>query len=170
MEQPAKKKLLVALRCLLMLIFIVNTIGCEAFVRKFTRKPKKDLSEENRMVVTPEEYPAPVVTKEEAYRHSLLYWQSWHDELIGALSATNQKKQLGCADEAIKNLEELKIILPQEKQPGLGHYIAQLQSLRSAIAVDYTFTNASRNRQDAERIKRGILQHFSVKHVKGDLS
>ena len=157
------------IRFILIIVLLINVLGCEAFVRKFTRKSKKD-QEVVRMVVTPEEYPAPVVTKEEAYRQNFLYWQSWHDELITALSAGNQKKQVACADEAIKNLVELKKVLKSEQQAALDRYIVRLQQLRGAIALDYAFTNINRNRQDAERIKRDIMQHFSIKHMKDFLS
>lgn len=62
---------------------ILNMIGCEAFVRKFTRKAKKEQREE--MVLVPQEYQKPKLTKEQEYRHYFLYWQSWQDELIGSL-------------------------------------------------------------------------------------
>ena len=38
-------------------------VGCEAFVRKFTRKPKKEDLPRTEMVLTPEEYKGPQMTK-----------------------------------------------------------------------------------------------------------
>jgi alpha-galactosidase/6-phospho-beta-glucosidase family protein len=159
-------------RTLFIFFLAVNVAGCEAFVRKFTRKSKKEKEEQIKMVITPEEYPQPAMTKEEQYRQYFIYWKSWHEELIQSLSIgnTNQKKQLGCVAEAIKNLEELKSILSVQNQGALDVFIAGLDSLRAAIVRDPYAQNANANRQEAERIKRSILRDFSVSRVKGDLS
>ncbi|MFA5150687.1 MAG: hypothetical protein WC433_07270, partial [Candidatus Omnitrophota bacterium] len=62
--------------------FLLFTLcGCEAFVRKFTRKSKKD-KVPVEMVLAPEEWKGPQMTKEEQYRQYFVFWQSWQDELI----------------------------------------------------------------------------------------
>lgn len=141
--------------------------GCDAFVRKFTRKPKKEYMEQEEMVLVPQEYKGPQMTKEELYRQYLLFWKSWQDELIEALlRSNNHKKQLSCAQEAIKNLEQLTPLLKEEKQKALEIYINQMRDLKGSIEMDTYSMNTSPNRMSAERIRRYILRDFSYNKMK----
>ncbi|MFH1888616.1 MAG: hypothetical protein ABH806_00830 [Candidatus Omnitrophota bacterium] len=158
---------LYAIRCTLAVFLIIILIGCDAFVRKFTRKQKKEDLPAEEMVLAPEEYKPPQMTKEEIYRHNFLYWQSWHDELINALSArASQKKQVYCGNEAMKNLEQLRQNLQEAQQKKLDAYINQLKDLVKDISEDTYGNDASRNRLKAERIRRGVLREFSYNKIK----
>jgi hypothetical protein len=150
---------------------LVTTIGCDAFVRKFTRKPKKEEAPQDEMVLAPEEYKGVQMTKEELYRQSFLYWKSWQGELIESLSNNgNHKKQIACANEAIKNLESLKALLNSQEQLKLEVYIKQLKELRDSITQDVYGNNIFNNRVTAERIKMDILRNFSYKKIKDYLA
>jgi len=149
--------------------FLISMTGCEAFVKKFTRKPKKEKPAEE-MVVQPEEYPSLFKNKAEAYSQYFLYWKSWQDELINALSSgMSQKKQLSCIEQAIKNLTQLRSLLNEEKAASLKPYIRESQDLRDSIAEDTYSRNANGNRFTAEKLKRSILRDFSYSKVKSDL-
>jgi len=153
-----------------MLAVAFGLIGCDAFVRKFTRKTKKTNLPATEMVLAPEEYKEKVLTKEELYRQYFLFWKSWQDELINSLTVnTNQKKQIDCTKEAIKNLEEIKPLLNEEKQKKLDSYISQLKALQDSIVKDLYGNNLNTNRSQAERIKRNILRDFSYNTIKGYL-
>ncbi len=142
-------------------------IGCDAFVRKFTRKSKKENLPKQELVLVPEEYKPPKMTKEEVYRQYFLYWKSWHDELINSLSGgASHKKQIDCANEAIKNLEQLRTTLQEVKQKKLDVYINQLKDLNKEIVEDLYGNNISANRLTAERIKRNILRDFFYNKIK----
>lgn len=150
--------------------FLLASIGCDAFVRKFTRKSKKDSSAQEEMVLAPIEYKAPQMSKEELYRQNFLYWKSWQDELIEALlSGKNHKKQLDCTIQAIKNLEQIKIMLRGESQKKLDNYIQQLINIKQSVERDLYGSNVSGNRLSAERMKMEILKEFSYAKIKGDL-
>ena len=159
------------------IIFLLSTyflilstlIGCEAFVKKFTRKPKKEEPVEE-MVLVPVEYPSVFKNKEEAYRQYFLYWQSWQDELINALlSKASQKKQLSCIDEGLKNLTEVKNLLIEEKQRQLDVYLKRLADLRGNIEKDPYSNNADNLRSMAEILKRDILRDFTYLKIKNEL-
>ena len=108
---------------------LLNLIGCEAFTRKFTRKSKKS-DAPVEMVLTPEEYKGPNMTKEEIYRQSYLYWGSWQDELINALSQKSSlKKKIDCAQEALKHLVNMKMMLVTEAQKNFDLEIARFNDL-----------------------------------------
>ena len=148
---------------------MVCLLGCDAFVRKFTRKPNKDQLPQEELVLAPEEY-KPTMSKEELYRQYLLYWQSWQDELIESLGRrSNYKKQVSCVEQAIKNLEQVKLMLNEEKRKKLDIYFNQLKALKGSITEDSYGLNIPIFRQNAERLRRGILRDFSYSKVKGFL-
>ncbi len=147
-------------------LLVLSLTGCDAFVRKFTRKPKREAPKEE-FVLAPEEYKAPQATKEELYRQYFLFWKSWQDELINSLSIdTNHKKQIYCVNEIIKNLEQMRILLNEMKQKELDIYISQIKELKDSLMEDLYGNIISKNRLTAERVKRGILRDFSYKKIK----
>jgi len=152
------------------LLFVLSAAGCEAFVRKFTRKPKKQELSKEDMVLAPEVYKGPCMSKEELYRQYLLFWKSWQDELINSLSeGANHKKQLDCIQEALKYIASMRSLLSEEKQKSIDRYIVELNNLKSAIEKDIYSRNISITRQTAERIKRNVLRDFSYRDVQESL-
>lgn len=144
--------------------------GCEAFVRKFTRKPKKENLPQEEMVLAPEEYKAPQLSKEEQYRQYFLFWRAWSDELITSLSkGANHKKQIDCSEEAIKNLVDIRVLLTDEKQKKIDPYINKFALLKDAITQDIYGNSIDANRQAAEHIKSNFLKDFSYNKIKGYL-
>jgi len=154
---------------ILLLIFLVNLTGCEAFVRKFTRKSKKDKAPEE-MVLVPEEWTGPKMSKEEIYRRYYNFWQSWQEELINVLTQkASLKKRVDCAQQSIKNLSGMRSMLNVTKQKQLDVYLNLMNDLLISIKADIYGTANSSNRQKAERVKRNIMQSFSYPDIKGDL-
>ncbi|MDP2940941.1 MAG: hypothetical protein Q8N85_01620 [Candidatus Omnitrophota bacterium] len=147
-----------------LLIFLT---GCDAFVRKFTRKPKKDSQQQETMVLAPEEYKPKQVTAEDAYRQYFLFWKSWQDELVSALlDRKSQKKQLDCIEEAIKNLLEIKSLLKDEKQQEFERYLAQFQDLKQAIKSDLYNNDIPENLHQAEMLRRNFFRDFNYSKIK----
>ena len=170
MKLQAQSLKLQALLLVTSSLLLVTILGCEAFVRKFTRKPKKENLPQEEMVIAPEVYQIPQMTKEDLYRQYFLYWKSWQDELIESLSgSTNHKRQIGCINEAINNLDQLKSLLNETKQKELDIYLNQLMDLQGLIAQDFYGNNVTGNRLTAERIKRNILKDFSYNKIKDNL-
>ncbi|TRZ96409.1 hypothetical protein D4R78_00235 [bacterium] len=158
------------IKLVICLVFIFTLIGCEAFVRKFTRKTKKDKLPREEMVLVPQEYKGPQLSKEEQYRQYYIYWRSWTDELINYLDKkASHKKQIDCAEEVIKNLVNIRALLTDEKQNRIDSYIKQFSALRDAILKDIYGNSVNLNRQSAERIKRKFLREFSYNKIKGYL-
>jgi len=150
-------------------LMVISLIGCDAFVRKFTRKPKKENITREEMVLVPEEY-KPTMTREQIYRQYFLFWQSWQDELIESLiQRRSNKKQVDCAQEALKNLANLRAMMKEDKQKKFDVYVNDLKWLKDQVARDLYSTSAPGNARAAERIKRGILRDFSYNKVKKDL-
>jgi hypothetical protein len=154
---------------ILFLSILVNLTGCEAFVRKFTRKSKKEKAPEE-MVLVPEEWTGPKMSKEELYRQYYNFWKSWQDELISALvNKSSLKKRVTCAEQAVKNLNGMRKMLNETKQKQLGIYLKQMDNLLKDVKSDIYGSANNSNRQLAERVKRNILQYFSYSDVKEDI-
>jgi len=157
-------------RLLLVIPIFCFLVGCDAFVRKFTRKSKKETVVEEEMVLAPVEYKPAPTTGEAPYRQYLLYWKSWQDELIETLLAnTSHKRQLDSAEEAINNLIELNKLLQDSCRPRMEGYIQRMKDIRDAIEKDIYGSNAASLRNSAERLRRDILRDFSYEKVKNDL-
>ena len=160
-----KKIALVLICCCLLL----DLAGCESFTRKFTRKSKKT-DQAVEMVLIPEEYKGPNMTKEELYRQHFLFWQSWEGELENALiQKSSLKKKVDCAQEALKNLVNMKNMLVTDVQKNLDVYINKTIELLASIKDDVYGTNNSRNLQIAERIKSDIHQGFIYPKIRNYL-
>jgi hypothetical protein len=150
---------------------VISLIGCDAFVRKFTRKSKKDNAPQEELVLAPQEYQGPNLTQEELYRQYFLYWKSWQDELITSLSdGGTHKKQIDCAEEALKNLQDMRALLKPQMQEKLDKYIIQLNELKDSIIKDVYGARIYGSSLDAQRIKRNILRDFSYNKIKDNLA
>lgn len=158
---------LCAIRYLLIISLLVFSVGCEAFVRKFTRKQKKDNLPREEMVLEPQVYTVAKMSAQEQYRQYFLYWKSWMDELIESLSAQgSHKKQLSCLKEAIKNFDNLNGLVDEELKKIMFIYSADLKALEYAIEKDPYGNNYAMNRRLAERIKRNVLRDLSYGRAK----
>ncbi len=150
------------------IILLVNLVGCEAFVRKFTRKSKKEQTVE--MVLAPEEWKGPKMTKEEQYRQYYIFWKSWQDELMNVFARNSpQKKKVDCAHQAVKNLVNMRALLNENKQKQLDLYIQQMVELESDIKSDVYGASDNALNQRSERLKINIQQKFSYNDIKNDL-
>ena len=160
-----RKILTVLLFCFLLL----DLLGCESFARKFTRKSKRpDAAVE--MVLTPQEYTGPNMTKEEIYRQYYLYWGSWHDELINALTLKSSlKKKIDCAQEALKNLVNMKMMLVTDAQKNFDLEISKFNDLLNSIKSDIYGANDRQNLRIAERIKSSIHKGFIYPKIRNYL-
>jgi len=157
------------LSVLLFCFLLLDLLGCEAFTRKFTRKSKKS-DAVVEMVLTPEEYKGPNMTKEEIYRQYYLYWNSWQDELINALTQkASLKKKIDCTQEALKNLVNMKMMLVADAQKNFDLEIAKLNDLLAYIKSDLYGVNDSRNLRAAEQIKSDIHKGFIYPKIRNYL-
>jgi uncharacterized protein YicC (UPF0701 family) len=126
---------------------------------------------QQEMVIAPEEYKGPNMTKEELYRQYFLFWQSWQEELITSLNdKRSQKKILDCLKEALKNLNTMRSMLDGIAQKKLDAYIADMNMLAEEVRNDlYGTYNSNTYRQSAEHIKMDIMRDFSYAKIKNNL-
>jgi hypothetical protein len=154
---------------LLFCFLLLDLAGCEAFTRKFTRKSKKS-DQAVEMVLAPEEYKGPEMTKEELYRQYFTYWNSWQEELINSLSQNaSLKKKVDCLQEALKNFTNMKMLLISEAQKNFDPDIVRLNDLLASIRQDVFGTDNNRNLRVAEAIRSAIHRNFVYPKIRNYL-
>ncbi|MFH1442066.1 MAG: hypothetical protein ABIH18_08530 [Candidatus Omnitrophota bacterium] len=145
---------------------LFTSMGCDAFVRKFTRKPKKDKEKKEELVLVPVEYNTEKVSKQDLYQQYFLFWKTWQEQLIDSLRyETNWKRSIGCASEAAGNLEQMQKLLKKEKQEELSPYVKQLRDLVTAMENDPYCRRVDYYLAAARRLKTKIQKKFSSKKI-----
>ena len=154
--------------CALVLVF--QAAGCESLGRKFVRKPKVEDMNKDEVVYEPQEYKSEGLTNLDLYRQYFLFWRTWQDEFIDSLEESgNRKKQLNSLNEAIRNLENIKLLLNPEVAARLDVCIKSSEVLRNALTNDIYGNRVRDNRRQAELIKRDILSKFSFNKIKDSI-
>ncbi len=154
---------------LLVLLFyflVFSLCGCEAFVRKFTRKPKEIKKEEP--IIEPQVYPDFVLGPDALYKDYFLFWETWSDELLVNLNeGANFKKQKSCAEEGLDNLFKMKSLLKEESAVRLNPLVSDFAALKERIfAGNINPAEFSSLRRKVERIKAGVHRNFTFTKVK----
>jgi len=157
---------------LFLLIFAFSASGCESFNRKFVRKNAEPTGPPQIFHVEPF-VPPP---NADVYKHAFLFWETWEEQLIIALSpggypkAVNYMKIRECLENAVSNLNDMKQCLNDKKAQELDVYLKQLQKFSSSVDADYISDNVlSRMKDDIETNKRNIDIRFSFKAIKNDI-
>ena len=113
-------------------LMIISLAGCEAFVKKFRRKPKEEKREEP--IIQPESYPDVALNKDELYRDYFLFWESCADELVSFLKdKANTRKQKECIQQAMDNLVKMRSLLNEEKARSLDKFAAELAAVKNVL-------------------------------------
>ena len=94
---------------ILVTVFAVNTVGCDAVMKKFTRKKK---AKQVRPMFYKEAEGEPERPPVELYSMHYVYWKTWMDDLI-ANAGKNTKRDKRAAAEAIGNLMDMKKYSPE---------------------------------------------------------
>lgn len=155
-------------------IFILSTSGCgyEVFNRKFVRKKKKPEGPPQIYHIQPFAKPP----NAEIYTNAFLYWKTWENELLIALSpagyprAINNLKVKECLEHAVSSLNDMKNSLNDKKAAELDAYIKDLQKFDAMLEKQESADMAlDRMKHDIEAHKRNVDIRFSLKAVKDDI-
>lgn len=143
------------------LCFLVSVLGCEAFARKFTRKPSKKGAPESEMVVAPQQYAGEKISKENLLYQYYAFWKTWHEELINALAGNaGRKRQFVCLGEAVNNMKEMRALVIKNKQESLQRFQSEMESMRSAMEQDPYGQSNDHYLRRAQRLRRQMLDEF----------
>lgn len=118
-------------KLVILLIFLSSSLGCDAFVRKFTREKKRE--EITEPVLNPEVKSGLFYDNDTKYRNYFAYWRGWQDELIQAISEPGMKRKQYCVSQALINLKKMSELLTGEKQAQLNSYIEQMGEIAEEI-------------------------------------
>jgi len=150
----------------LLVFSIFYLSGCEAFRKKFTRKPKKKEKEIEDIVFVPIEYPEVSYSKDEVYKNQYLFWKGWHSELINNVyDGASRKRQIDCINEALKRLNKMKGLLNSERQKEIDIYIQKMNEIRKEL-LDSRFIMISSMKRKLVSLQNKIQKSFSYRKVK----
>lgn len=162
------------LACVFLAVYVLTLSGCgyEVFNRKFVRKKKKPEGPPQIYHVQP--FVKPPNT--EIYTHAFLYWKTWENELLIALSPAgyprtiNNLKVKECLGHAVSSLNDMKNSLNDKKAAELNAYITDLQKFDAMMEKqELTDMVLDRMRHTIESHKRNVDIRFSLKAVKDDI-
>jgi|GEM_PF-794743 len=166
-----RKKLIVGV---FLIIYALTITGCgyEVFNRKFMRKKKK--ADASRSIYTIQPFVKP--PSAEIYSHAFLFWKTWENELLIALSPSGYPRMINnlkveeCTGQIISNLNEMKKCLIESKAKELEPYIRQIEQFKFLVEKQsLTDPTLAGMRRDIESHKRNVDIRFSLSSVKNDL-
>ena len=150
---------------------LILTSGCEAFVRKFTRKPKRRPMDEASLVLEPESYEATRISNQDLAVQYYTFWRGWQGELVQALKeSTNHRKQVDRANEALDNLINFGALLTDDAKARLAPHIEALTTLRDDIDADVHGMHAASHADAAEALLRAVVKTFPSKTVADEVA
>ena len=144
-------------------LLLTTLFGCEAFRKKFVRKPKE---KEVKIVVETYEYEAEPV--EETYKRFFLFWRAAHEEMINSLSTQdgNRKKLVFTAEKIIENLQQMRQLLMPQMQARLDTFISEQKDIaRQLNRFKLQHAQLIRIKSMLEKQRRQIQKEFNYKHI-----
>jgi hypothetical protein len=163
------KKIFIAL---FLFIFAISGCSYEVFNRKFVRKKKKQTGPPEIYQIQPFIKPPNI----ETYRHAFVFWKTWENELLIALSPSgsprvvNNLKVKECLRQAMSNLDQMKSYLNQAKSQELDAYLKELQQFNTLLEEqDLSDMALFRMRHDIEAHKRNVDIRFCPSNIKSNI-
>lgn len=157
-----------------LIIYALTLTGCgyEAFQRKFVRKKKKGQAPPAIYHVEPFVKPP----NSEIYSHAFLFWKTWENELLTALSPAgyprtiNSLKVKECLEQSVSSLREMKNCLNQNKAEELQPYVRELEQFNALLEKqEPSDAYLARMRHDIESHKRNVDIRFCLSAIKNDI-
>ena len=152
--------------CAILCLF--NLTGCEAFRKKFVRKPK---IKEVKVVVHTYEYESEY-SLEKAYKKYYSFWRGAHEELISLLNARdeNRKRRVFAAEKVVEALLQMQELLLPPKQTRLDDLIiAQKDIVRELDRYNLTLSQKLNILGTLQGLRRQIQKEFRYKEIQGFL-
>ncbi|NQT07037.1 MAG: hypothetical protein HQ575_05805 [Candidatus Omnitrophica bacterium] len=147
---------------IILIFFLSQLVGCEAVMRKFTRKRKKK-------TIRPTFYQEGMAETRphvELYMLHYTYWKTWHEELAAGAGKNAKRDRLACS-EMMGNLSDMKKHLVEEKAKELDQYIKVIDGITKELQKgNSTSIRLGFLRQKLDKIKGRIMRKFYYKKVR----
>lgn len=150
-------------------LLLTTAIGCDAFRKKFIRKPKAQ--KEVRVVVETKRYES-TLSQKQVYVRYFAFWQAWHEELVDTLDMqeVNRKRRTAAGRGIVENLKQMRRLLMPEKQKQLDLYILVQEDIMRQLE-EYRISHAKslRIKSMLKKQKREIKGKFHYKNIEAYL-
>ncbi len=149
---------------LLVFILCIALIGCgPEWKRKFVRRHTQTQPEQV-FVYEPKEYPR--ASNTDLYQRSFSFWKAWQGELIQKLG-NHKINDLRSFEEALKNLDEMKACLTDQKAAELEVYMKKLEAFYTNYkSEDFNIVQSGQMRQDLDRLMLRMDKQFRYSRIK----
>jgi len=139
------------------LALMLSLTGCAQLRKKFIRKKKVEEAMPHYERIKKYDVSPSI----ELYTKHYIFWRSWHREAVNLLGK-NTKKDKRCVREMIKNLEDMRDLLVDEKGDQLEDHILVLRKIeRDLQKRSLTFATKTRVRMVLEKEFKLIKINFS---------
>ena len=153
-----------SLLIILILSALVLTTGCEPFRKKFVRKKKEEKQQKFIPVLEPIEYPEPQQSSEGRYKYYYSLWKVWSGDLLRAIDEKeSDKKQKYLVTQALKNLEEMKKWVKEDKQKEIDLILVDLSDLNSYYDTVEGLRNTTMLKRKIEKAMSQVRKNFNPK-------
>lgn len=149
---------------LLVVILCFALAGCgPGWKKKFVRK-KTPVVPEKVFVYEPQDYQSE--PNAEIYKRSFIFWRAWQEELVFRLGQ-NRSGDLRAFTEALKNIDEMKACLTEQKAVELEDYKKRLDTLYTYYkSANLDIVRTNQMRQDLDRLMLKIDKIFRYSRAK----
>jgi len=150
--------------CLSALLLIMS--GCAPLRKKFTRKKKNKNQEAGKFipVLDPIDYQEKVITFEEKYKYHYSLWKVWNKDLLQNIALNSSaKRQNYLLNQIIEQLDEMKILLADQKQSELDELINDLRKVKQIYEKPSVMRSKFSTRTKIERNAKSVRNKFSPK-------
>jgi hypothetical protein len=154
-------------------IFLASTIfsGCEPLRKKFTRQKKKSAEgSEIIPVLEPIDYPAPNVTVQDKYRQHYSLWNVWSKDFVTVIDDNGSDRKLTyILDQMDVQLEQMQLLVPEERKSELGQYRADLLKVKEQCDEPEPLRNDFVIKSQVTKLSRSVRQKYSYDKMKDHL-
>lgn len=152
-------------------LILVLLAGCsEATIREARRKFVRKRKPKPRQVHFFEEKYVPEFPNATLYNSHFVYWKSWQQDWIEALTSGNYKKQKTAAELSLSELKQMQKYLMEAKAGELEKYVQDVARIHGQVMESAPSPAAgSRMRTDLDRLRRIISREFYFKKVRDSI-
>ena len=156
---------------LLVFAFSILASGCEPLRKKFTRKKKTNVeNQEFEPILDPMEYPEKVVDFAADYRYRFSLFRVWQKEFVSGIEDKAHGKRLQyLMNSLIAQIEEMQKLLVGNKAVALGKEIKVFKGFQAELNQPEAFQNLQSMKRKVKTVSNFIISNFSFSSVESDI-
>jgi len=154
---------------LIVLVCLLEVMGCAPLRKKFTRQ-KKEKPREVIPILEPIDYPEKEETAEEIFIRQLGLWRVWQKEAMTDIADGSSDKRIKDDLSRLRtSLEKIRELLRAERQQAVQVYIDRLGSIQRVLERPVQLRNRSTLLKELRVLDKDVRANLRIETVKDDL-